>query len=135
MKKHDPTLAPYGWYVGSYLLRFVEVADKGKESPKRRFLSWENTVIVKARNIGHAFDKVSAVAKGQTRPYRGGSTGVKVQWLFEGVTDLLPIHERLRDGAEIMWAERHPTSLKSLRRRAKPKRAFLLRSNQRLERP
>lgn len=135
MKKHDASLAPYGWYVGSYLLRFVEVSDQRKNSPRRRFLCWENTVIVKARNAGHAFDKVSAVARRQTRPYRGGTEGVKVQWLFEGITDLLPIYERLTDGAEIMWAEHRRSSLSGIRRRTKPKRAFLMRSNQRLERP
>ncbi len=133
--KHDATLAPHGWYVGSYLLRFVEVGDKRKGDPKRRFLCWENTVIVKARDIGHAFAKVSAEAKKHTRPYRGGTSGTKVQWLFEGITELLPIYEPLGDGAEIMWTEHRSKSLKTIRAKAKPKRAFTSPSNQRLERP
>jgi Domain of unknown function (DUF4288) len=133
--KYDANLAPHGWYVGSYLLRFVEVADKRKNSPKRRFLCWENTVIVKARDIGHAFEKVSAEAKEHTRPYSGGSGGIKVRWLFEGITELLPIYDRLSDGAEIMWTEHRSKSLKTIRSKARPKRAFTSPSNPRLERP
>jgi Domain of unknown function (DUF4288) len=132
---YDPNFAPHGWYVGSYLLRFIAVSDKGNESLRRRFPCWENTVIVKARNIGHAFDKVSAIARSQTRPFKGGIEGIKVQRLFEGITDLLPIYEKLGDGAEIMWADHHRKSLTTIRRRVKPKRAFTRPSNQRLERP
>jgi Domain of unknown function (DUF4288) len=133
--KYNANSAPLGWYVGSYLLRFVEVADKRKDSPKRRFLCWENTVIVKARDIGHAFDKVSAEAKKHTRPYKGGSGGIRVRWLFEGISELLPIYERLGDGAEIMWMAHRSTSLKTIRGKARPKRAFTSPSNPRLERP
>jgi hypothetical protein len=129
--KHVGNLAPHGWYVGSYLLRFVALSDKSNKSLKRRFLCWENTVIVKARDIGEAFDKISAVAKGHTRPYKGGDKGIRVQWLFEGITDLLPIYEKLSDGAEIMWAEHRSKSLKAIRGRVKPKRAFLRPSNHR----
>jgi hypothetical protein len=43
--------SPVGWYVGTYQLRFVELADRKKNDPKRRFLCWENTVLVKAKNM------------------------------------------------------------------------------------
>src|SRR5580658_5332854 len=35
--KEVRNLAPFGWYIASYLLRFVEVSSKGNENPKRRF--------------------------------------------------------------------------------------------------
>jgi len=122
--KYSKNIAPYGWYVGSYLLRFIELGEKGNQDLERRFLTWENTIIVKARNLDHAYDKVSSLAKKQTRPYKGGTTGIDVQWLFEGIVELLPIYEKLADGAEIMWAEHRPRSLKSIRSRVRKKGEF-----------
>lgn len=40
-----------------------------------------------------------------------------MQWVFEGVTEVLPIYEELEDGAEIMWAERGPRKLRNIRKR------------------
>jgi len=38
-----------------------------------------------------------------------------VRWVFEGITELLPVYERLQDGAEIMWAEKESVKLSALR--------------------
>ena len=121
---HDPNHSPVGWYVGSYLLRFVEVGASGNHNPRRRFLSWENTVLVKARSFDEAYTKVTRIGRASTRPYRGGPKGMPVRWIFEGVTDLLPVYERIGDGAEIMWAQRSPRTLKALRGLVKSKRAL-----------
>jgi hypothetical protein len=59
-----------------------------------------------------------------TVPYKGGSRGIDVQRVFEGITDLLPIYEELADGSEIMWAEHAPKKLRSIRKRVKDKREF-----------
>ena len=112
----DKNISPFGWYVGSYLIRFTEIDYEKNDDPEERFLSWENTIIVKADNLDHAYDKVVEVAKGDTEPYRGGKEGIPVQWVFEGITELVPIYEKLEDGAEIMWAERSPRKLKNLRK-------------------
>jgi|GEM_PF-6522220 len=59
---------------------------------------------------GRAFDR-------HTSPVGwGGSDAVDVQWILEGVTELLPVCEQIEDGAEIMWAEHAPRKLKNLRR-------------------
>lgn len=113
---NDKNTSPVGWYVGSYLLRFVELEDKNNSDPEERFLSWENTIIVKAKSFNDAYKKVVKVAKSNTKPYRGGEKGIPVQWVFEGVTELLPIYEELEDGSEIMWAEHTPRKLKNLRK-------------------
>lgn len=113
---NDKNISPVGWYVGSYLIRFIELDYKKNDDPDERFLSWENTVIVKAKNLNEAYIKVIKIAKSGTKPYRGGHQGVPVQWLFEGVTELLPIYEKIEDGAEIMWAEHAPRKLKNLRK-------------------
>lgn len=111
-------ISPVGWYVGSYLLRFVEFDEAGSEDLEARFLAWENTVIVRARDLEEAFRKVEAVGRAQTVPYEGGPDAVPVQWLYEGITDLLPIYEPLEDGAEIMWEEHEAVPLGELRRRS-----------------
>jgi hypothetical protein len=110
--------SPVGWYVGSYLLRFIELNDSGNDDPGASFLAWENTVIVRAGDLDEAFRKVEAVGRQQTAPYRGGPDSVPVQWLFEGITDLLPIYEALEDGAEIMWAVHDSVELRKLRSRS-----------------
>lgn len=111
-------MSPVGWYVGSYLLRFVEIDEPGNDEPDARFLAWENTVIVRARNLDEAFRKVEVIGMQHTEPYKGGPEEVPVRWLFEGITDLLPIYEPLNDGAEIMWEEHDAESLRSLRERS-----------------
>ena len=111
----DKNVSPVDWYVGSYLLRFIELNNKDNENLEKRFLSWENTVIVKASNLNQAYDKIAKIAISETKPYKGGSKGILVQWVFEGITELLPIYEKLEDGSEIMWAEHKPRKLKNLR--------------------
>jgi hypothetical protein len=113
---HDKNTSPVGWYVASYLIRFIEIEDTRNNDLEQRFLTWENTVIVKASNLQEAYDKVLIIANETTEPYRGGPLGIPVQWVFEGVTELLPIYEDLEDGAEIMWAKHAPRKLKNLRK-------------------
>ena len=114
-------VAPNGWYVASYLLRFIELSEEGNDDPEKRFITWENTILVKARSMNEAYDKAVKVAKKETEPYKGGPDGVDVQWVFEGITDLLPIYEELADGAEIMWAKHAPRKLRNIRQRARTK--------------
>ena len=111
----DKNVSPVGWYVGTYQLRFVELAHDFNEDPNHKFLCWKNTVIVRAEDLNQAYDKVVAIGMQSTAPYKGGPDGVDVQWLFEGVIELLPIYEELEDGAEIMWGE-STKMLKSMRK-------------------
>ena len=116
-------ISPVGWYVGTYQLRFVEINDKRRNDPKRRFLTWENTALVKAKSLREAHQKLVKLGKRPTKPYKGGADAVDVRWLFEGVIELLPVYEKIEDGGEIMWAER-TRSLKSIRRLAKKPSEF-----------
>ncbi|WP_250626805.1 DUF4288 domain-containing protein [Pinirhizobacter soli] len=108
-------ISPVGWYVGSYQLRFIELNEAGNDDLEASFLVWENTVIVRAEDLEEAFQKVEAVGLQQTEPYQGGSEGVPVQWIFEGITSLLPIYEALEDGSEIMWEKHDSVKLSELR--------------------
>jgi len=118
---YDPNLSPVGWYIASYLLRFVELADQRNADPERRFCTWENTTLVKAADLDDAYDKVVALAHSAAKPYKGGPPpSVDVQWIFEGVSELAPIYEEIEDGSELMWAE-YTRKLKNIRRRARTK--------------
>ena len=120
----DKNISPVEWYIATYLIRFVELENESNQNLEERFLSWENTVILKAKNLNEAYDKVIDHAKLDTKPYKGGPKGVPVQWLFEGVTELLPIYEELDDGSEVMWAEHAPRKLKNLRKLVRSKGEF-----------
>jgi len=121
---HDKNISPVGWYVGSYLQRFVEINDTDRSDPEKRFASWENTVIVQASSLDEAFVKVERIAKQNSKPYRGGPEGVRVQWEYLGLTELLPIYEKLGDGAEISWSKRTPRKLKTLKQLVRSKKAL-----------
>ncbi|MDQ6975812.1 MAG: DUF4288 domain-containing protein, partial [Mariprofundaceae bacterium] len=92
--------------------------------PEKRFIVWENTIIVQASSLDDAYDKVVDEAKLETKPYKGGSDAVPVQWVFEGVTELLPIYEELEHGAEIMYREHNNTKLKNLQKAVRKKSDF-----------
>ncbi|MBB6368550.1 hypothetical protein FHR56_003729 [Xanthomonas sacchari] len=99
------------------MIRFIELDAVGNDDPQEEFLAWENTVIVSAPDFDEAYRKVVAVAETTTDPYKGGPDGIPVQWVFEGVTQLLPIYESLEDGAEIMYEEHESIRLDALRQR------------------
>jgi hypothetical protein len=103
---YDNSISPVGWYVGTYQSRFIELGKSVNEEPENEFITWENTVLIRAENMDQAYDKLVSIGIEHSEPYKGGPDGVDVQWVFEGVIDLLPIYEELEDGAEIMWAER-----------------------------
>jgi hypothetical protein len=111
----DKNVSPVDWYACSYLIRFTELNDSQINNEEKKFISWENTILVKASSLEEAYNKAIDFAKPKTAPYKGGPNGIDVQWVFEGITEVLPIYEDLEDGAEIMWLERNPKKLKKLK--------------------
>ncbi len=49
------------------------------------------------------------------------ATGKMGRWVFEGLTGLLPIYEKLEDGAEVLWREDRYTTLGNVRLRVRTK--------------
>lgn len=121
---YDKNVSPVGWYLVSYLLRFVELNDEHKDNDEARFLSWENSILVRAQTLDEAYARGLKMARETAKPYKGGPSGVPVQWKLVGVTDVLPIYEELQDGAEILWTERAPRKLKNLKMMVRPKGSF-----------
>lgn len=93
------------------------MAHTANNDPERRFLIWENTILVKASGIDEVYDKAVTFGLENTSPCKGGPAGVDVQWIFEGIVDLLPIYEELGDGSEVAWGE-YKRALKTIRRGA-----------------
>ena len=120
----DKNISPVGWYVCSYLLRFIELANEENYNPEAKFLSWENFVLIKANSIDEAYEKATVIAIRETEPYKGGPEGVDVQWIFEGMTSVVPVYEEIADGSEIMWQERRPRKLKNLQTLISQKHEF-----------
>jgi len=119
MSQSSRGTSPVGWYVGSYLVRFIELNATGNDDTDGEFLAWENTVLVRADSFDEAYSKVEAQARLHTEPYGGGSEGIPVQWVFEGISDLVPIYEPLEDGCEILWTEHEALKLGKLQSMAR----------------
>ncbi len=122
----DKNISPIGWYIASYVLRFVELAEAGDDDPEQKFLAWENTILMEATSIEEAFDKALTFSLRETKPYRGGDKGVNVQWIFEGVTELLPIYEKIEDGSELMYRN-YQRKLRNISKRVRSKDSFVMR--------
>ncbi len=116
--------SPVGWYVATYVLRFVDSSEVDSAALDKRFQTWENTILVKADDLDHAYDKAVEFASRETQPYKGGPGGVDVQWVFEGLVDLLPVYAEPGDGSEIMWTDRAPRTLASIRKQIRQKGKF-----------
>ena len=99
------------------MARFIEIEAEGNEELENKFLVWENTVIVKAKSLSEAYEKIETIGKEHAEPYEGGEDGVPVMWIYEGITELVPIYEELEDGSEIIFKEYKSIKLKKLRKR------------------
>ena len=95
--------SPYGWWIASYVER-AEWDDEDRSDLNRRCTAWENAILVRARDRTEAWRKAVAVGRLGAGSRFTDSTGRrKGRWRFEGLTSLLPVYERLEDGAEILW--------------------------------
>ena len=114
--------SPHGWWIASYLERF-EYHGENRRNAGRRCLAWENTILVRARDREAAWRK--ALAWGRLSDGNEASnirTGRKGVWRFEGLTSLLPLYDRLEDGAELIWTEHSGRTVRSIRALVKTKK-------------
>ena len=101
------TRSPTGWYYCSYLLRLTLAGSPSAQDPEARFLSYENTVLIRADSSLEAYDKTLRIARENETSYTNEHQQ-DVQWKLVGITDILPIYEALGDGAEIAFTSRPP---------------------------
>jgi hypothetical protein len=121
MKRRIPhrNRSPHGWWLASYIERFVW--DDKPETLETRCRASENTILVKARDRDAAYEKAMAFAMlAHGNPFDdGGDRRGRV--VVEGLTSLLPIYEKLRDGAEIMWVDHRRATVRTVRRKVRQK--------------
>ncbi len=114
--------SPHGWWTASYLERFV-FDDENRRDLSRRCLAWENTILIEAKDREQAYRKAVAHGRlGQGGVAREVGTGRKGRWRFEGLTSLLPIYERLENGAEVLWQEHAGCAVRSVLAKVKRKK-------------
>ena len=114
------TRSPFGWWIAIYMER-LEFGDEPKRDLDRRCLAWENTILVQARTRDVAYRKAIAAARLGDGIEGHNSAGKKGTWRFEGLTELVPIYEKLEHGAEVLWAEHKGRTVRAIRSRVKPK--------------
>jgi len=115
-KPFDTRISPVGWYSAWILMRF-QWDDEDQTRPLRRCLAWENQILIQARAPQEAYRK--ALAHGRMEQSAGrcwarddeNRTG---SWMFVGLSSLVPISDRLEDGAEITWKEFENVTVKRI---------------------
>lgn len=127
-KYRDKDVSSVGWYVASYIERFKVVGDDDSNENKR-CVAWENTILIKASNPDEAYAKAIEEAKIGNEPYEN-TDGEMVQFVFEGLTSLLPIYEELDHGSEIMWTEHENKAIKTIKSMVKNKSELEVFSNE-----
>lgn len=96
----------------------MRAAWDGKAKPQKtaRCLAWRNTIILKAPNREKAYKKALALAaKNCGNFWDPSNPSRKGRWVVEGLSNLLPIYEKLGDGAEISWEEYENTTISRVR--------------------
>lgn len=116
-----------------FIVEIIEKCEPVKRDEKqelRRVTTWGNHHLIKADSPEKAFDK--AVKLGKEAEYKFTNTDkIKMEWIFVGIGELLPIYEDIEDGAELMWNDygfisnrrtmRMPYEKKELMKLIKPK--------------
>ena len=123
MKKKTPECnkSRYGWWIATIVERY-EHFDENKANLNRRCTAWMNTVLIKAASRDEAYRKAIAHGKRGTVSICGPEGGRQGHWFFEGLASLLPIYEKLEDGAELMWEQSVNITVKTVKAGIKEKR-------------
>ncbi len=105
-----------GWWIYREVEYCVSRRQRGL-TDSSRCLVWENTRLIRARNREDAYRKAMRLGRiGRPSKTKGG------EWLFAGISMLLPVYERMEDGVEILWDNRGRMPMKRIKRLVKSKR-------------
>ena len=107
--------SPHGWWIATYLERAAW--DDEPDPPKNsRCLAWENTIVLRASDREAAYAKAVSLASQNSSEFSDDSNSArKGHWVFEGLVSLLPIHDDLKDGAEVLWTEHRNRTIGKVR--------------------
>ena len=113
----------YGWWVATLVERY-EHFDEDKSNLNRRCTSWRNTILIKARDRNEAYRKALVQGNLGSDTVCGPSNGRQGHWVFEGLASLLPIYDKLEDGAEIIWEQAENIAVKTVKACVREKKAL-----------
>ena len=102
------------WWVFDEVLYWVPTPKK-KPIIKIRHPVWVNTRLIRAKTREGAYQKAMKLGKASSSATFGG------KWRFAGISSLLPVYEKLEDGAEIFWEKRGRMTVEKIRRLVKSK--------------
>ncbi|MGD9782917.1 MAG: DUF4288 domain-containing protein [Kiritimatiellia bacterium] len=110
----------HGWWIATIVQRF-EYFDEDVSNLNRRCTSWQNTILIQARNRNQAFRKAVANGKLGADSACGPPDGRQGRWVFEGLSSLLPVYDKLEDGAELIWEETPNITVRTVKSRVRQK--------------
>ena len=113
-----------GWFLADIVERSEAVGAK-KSNPRRRCLTWVNTLLIRAPSLSEAYDKALRIARNEYTSRYKAVSGRTVQWTVVGISSLVPIYESLTDGSEIAWTNKGYLSAKRSEGMVLTKRALL----------
>jgi len=88
-------------------------------------LVWVNIHIIKADSPKEAYTKAVKLGKSHNRKYKAGKDARDARWIFRGVRDLVPIYEKIEDGAEILFEAHERMTEKGIRKMLRAKSDIL----------
>jgi hypothetical protein len=101
------------WYIAELVVVFTFV--KAAEN-----LVHINTLLIRADSPDIAYDKAIARGELENRVFRN-SDEEEVQVRFRGLRGLYPVHDRLEDGAELLYEKREAVSEEDIKKILTPK--------------
>jgi hypothetical protein len=105
-----------GWWIYREVEQWVSKRQK-KLSPRSRCLVYLNLRLIRAKSREEAYRKALAFGRvGDRSKTRDG------EWRFAGIAMLLPVYEKIADGAEILWEARKLMTVAKIKRLVKSKR-------------
>jgi len=111
------------WYIAEIITK-CEAVEKSNKKDLRRVTTWGSHNLFKATSLSQAYDKAVKFGKNSEHSFINGYN-IKMEWLFVGISELLPIYEDIEDCSEIMWTDYGFISDRKTKRMVKDKKWFL----------
>ena len=101
------------WYLAALVERFQR-DDEDADNDSRRCLVHENTYLIKADDLSHAYDKAVKLGQEECSDISPGTDdkGRQGKWVFDGISELIPVYEDIQDEAELIYMEYDGISVK-----------------------
>ena len=114
-------MSPVGWYVAAYIERF-EFEGEDKLDLKRRCRAWKNTILVRASDPEQAYRRARYWAALGVGGRWKNNKGARGRMIFEGLTMLLPVYDKIKDGCEVIWTDYRSRSVRTIKSMVSSKR-------------